>query len=134
MSAAPDYAQPLSGWRAWLVAEVEGAPRLVSVVYHVLWPPRQALVGECLHGSVQAPLVVDLAEPELLGRYMALSALSWQLGFTLGPAAGGFALAGSPYGTWFAAAAVCVAAGGAALVLERRLPAKARRTPLAVSA
>jgi MFS family permease len=91
-------------------------------------------IGECLHGAVQAPLVVDLAEPELLGRYMALSALSWQLGFTLGPAAGGFALEGAPYGTWFAAAAICVLAGAAALALERRLPARARRTPVAAAA
>ena len=59
-------------------------------------------VGECLHGAVQAPLVADLADPRLLGRYMALSALSWQVGFALGPALGGFALAASPSGTWLA--------------------------------
>jgi hypothetical protein len=51
MSSAPDYAQPLSGWRSWLVAEVEGRPRIVSVVQHVLWPPRQALAAECLQGA-----------------------------------------------------------------------------------
>ena len=49
-------------------------------------------IGECIHGAVQAPLVSDLAEPRLLGRYMALSALSWQVGFALGPAVGGFLL------------------------------------------
>jgi MFS family permease len=91
-------------------------------------------IGECLHGSVQAPLVVDLAEPTLLGRYMALSALSWQLGFTLGPAAGGFTLAATPHGTWLAAAAICAANGVVALAFERRLPARARRTPLAATA
>ena len=53
-------------------------------------------IGECIHGAVQAPLVTDLAEPRLLGRYMALSALSWQLGFALGPAVGGFLLAVTP--------------------------------------
>ena len=37
------------------------------------------------------PLAADLAEPRLLGRYMALNALSWQVGFALGPALGGFA-------------------------------------------
>ena len=42
-------------------------------------------IGECIHGAVQAPLVSDLAEPRLLGRYMALSALSWQLGFAARP-------------------------------------------------
>ena len=44
-------------------------------------------IGECLHGAVQAPLVADLADPRLLGRYMALSALSWQVGFALAPGA-----------------------------------------------
>ncbi|MDQ3876276.1 MAG: MFS transporter, partial [Actinomycetota bacterium] len=38
-------------------------------------------LGECLHGAVQGPLVSDLAPPRLVGRYMALSASSWQLGF-----------------------------------------------------
>ena len=57
-------------------------------------------IGECIHGAVQAPLVTDLAEPRLLGRYMALSALSWQLGFALGPAVGGSSSRVSPLGTW----------------------------------
>jgi len=87
-------------------------------------------IGECLHGAVQGPLVADLADPGLIGRYMALSALSWQVGFALGPALGGFALAASPGGTWLAAAAVCVVAGGAALALERSLPQAARTTPV----
>jgi MFS family permease len=87
-------------------------------------------IGECLHGSVQGPLVADLAEPSLIGRYMALSALSWQVGFALGPAIGGFALAASPTGVWLGAAALCLAAGGAALSLERSLPVAARRTPV----
>jgi MFS family permease len=91
-------------------------------------------IGECLHGAVAAPLVADLADPPLLGRYMALSALSWQVGFALGPAVGGFALAAAPHGTWLAAAAISVASGGAALALERRLPARAQRTPVAVVA
>ena len=39
-------------------------------------------VAECLHGAVQPALVVDLADPRLIGRYMAISALSWQVGFT----------------------------------------------------
>ena len=30
--------------------------------------------------------------PPLIGRYMALSAFSWQIGFTIGPAVGGFLL------------------------------------------
>jgi MFS family permease len=88
-------------------------------------------VGECLHGTVQGPLVADLADPRLLGRYMALSALSWQVGFVAGPAIGGFALTWAPYGTWLAAAAICCLNGFAALALEPAIPAAARRTPVA---
>ena len=43
-------------------------------------------VGECLHGAVQAPLVTDLADERLMGRYMAASAFSWSAG--LGDRAG----------------------------------------------
>jgi MFS family permease len=86
-------------------------------------------VGECLHGAVQGPLVADLAEPRLMGRYMALSALSWQIGFTLGPAVGGFALAFSPSGLWLGAAVILLLGSLAALPLESTLPAAARRSP-----
>ena len=87
-------------------------------------------IGECLHGSVQGPLVADLAEPALMGRYMALSALSWQVGFALGPAVGGFALAASPSGVWFGAAVLCLLASVGALTLERTLPSTARTNPV----
>ena len=49
-------------------------------------------IGECLHGAVQAPLVTDLADERLMGRYMAASAFSWSAGFAIGPAIGGFML------------------------------------------
>jgi MFS family permease len=88
-------------------------------------------VGECIHGAVQAPLVSDLAEPRLLGRYMALSALSWQLGFALGPAIGGFLLSLSPYGTWLVWAALCATGAVLAIAIERSLPTAVRRTPVA---
>jgi MFS family permease len=87
-------------------------------------------IGECLHGAVQGPLVADLATPGLVGRYMALSAFSWQLGFTIGPAIGGFLLGLWPQGLWLVAAAGCLSAGVAALVLERAIPRAARRSPL----
>lgn len=87
-------------------------------------------VGECLHGAVQAPLVADLADHRLLGRYMASSAFSWQIGFTVGPAAGGFVLAASPHALWVIVAAICVVNGLGALALERALPSEARRTPV----
>ena len=88
-------------------------------------------IGECFHGAVQAPLVADLAEPRLLGRYMALSALTWQVGFTVGPAIGGFVLASSPSALWLGAAVLCLLTGSAALALEPAIPARARRTPIA---
>ena len=86
-------------------------------------------VGECIHGAVQAPLVADLAPARLRGRYMALSATSWSVGFTLGPALGGFALDASPFVLWPAAAAACLAAGAASLALEPRIPTRARASP-----
>lgn len=86
-------------------------------------------VGECLHGTVQAPLVTDLADHSLIGRYMAASAFSWGVGFALGPAVGGIVLNHWPHALWPAAAAVCLAAGAASLVLERAIPAAARTTP-----
>ena len=45
-------------------------------------------VGECLHGAIHAPLGVDLAPPQLVGRYLALSSLSWQVGWIVGPERG----------------------------------------------
>jgi MFS family permease len=88
-------------------------------------------IGECLHGAVQAPLVTDLAEPRLLGRYMALSALSWQVGFALGPAVGGFLLSVSPLGTWLVWAVLCALGAVLSLRLERAIPTGIRRTPVA---
>jgi MFS family permease len=86
-------------------------------------------IGECLHGAVQAPLVADLADHRLIGRYMAASAFSWQVGFSAGPAAAGFLLAYSPTALWLGAAAVLLCASGGALALERALPPQVRRTP-----
>jgi MFS family permease len=86
-------------------------------------------VGECFQGPTQGALVADLAPPHLRGRYMALSTLSWELGFILGPAAGGFILGAEPLALWPLAAVVCVAAGAGALALERGLPRELRLTP-----
>lgn len=86
-------------------------------------------VGECLHGTVWAPLVVDLADNRLLGRYMAMSAFSWSVAFTVGPAIGGFVLKHAPHAWWLLAGAVCLLAGLASLTLERALPERVRRTP-----
>ncbi|MDX6511986.1 MAG: hypothetical protein QOE36_1490, partial [Gaiellaceae bacterium] len=60
---------------------------------------------------------------------MALSSCSWQLGFALGPAIGGFVLQHRPLALWPAAAAVCAGGAAWALALERRLPVGVRTTP-----
>jgi len=86
-------------------------------------------LGECLHGAIYAPLVVDLAEPRLLGRYMAFSSFSWQVGWLIGPAAGGFVLQHDPLALWPAAAVICLAAAGYAIFLERWIPEQLHLTP-----
>lgn len=86
-------------------------------------------LAECLHGAIYAPLVVDLAEPQLLGRYMAFSSSTWQIGFFVGPAVGGFVLQHEPLALWPAAAAICVGSAAYALALERRIPPELLITP-----
>ena len=86
-------------------------------------------VGECLHGAIHAPLSVDLAPPQLVGRYTAAASASWQIGWIVGPAAGGFLLQHRPLLLWPIAAGVNLACAAGALALEPRLPARVRRTP-----
>lgn len=86
-------------------------------------------LGESLHGAIQAPLSVDLAPPRLVGRYLAASSLSWQVGWIVGPAGGGFLLQHAPLALWPAAAAANLVCAGWALGLERRLPSAVRVTP-----
>jgi hypothetical protein len=46
-AAAPDYAEPLVGWRVWVAVGVAEGVRLRSVVQKTLWPPGRALAAEC---------------------------------------------------------------------------------------
>lgn len=118
-------------WAAsWLLVPVAGL-RLDGYTAALLLAGAMALfaIGECLHGAVHAPLVVDLAEPHLYGRYMALSALSWSVGFALGPALGAPLLDRWPSALWVALAGICLVTGVLALAAERVLPRDARRTP-----
>jgi MFS family permease len=114
---------------AWLVVPIAGSETAATATLLLIGAMAIFAVGECLHGAVHAPLVSDLASPSLLGRYMALSALSWQLGFALGPAIGGFVLDYSPSGVWLGAAACCALGGLLAFAVEGTLPDRARRTP-----
>jgi len=91
-------------------------------------------VGECLHGAIQAPLSVDLAPPRLVGRYLAASSISWQIGWIVGPAAGGVLLQHRPLVLWPLAAGANLVFAALALRLERDLPAGVRRTPHAETA
>jgi MFS family permease len=91
-------------------------------------------VGECFQGATQQALIADLAPDALRGRYMALSTNSWSIGWIVGPVAGAFILQHAPLALWPAAAAACVAAGAAGLLLERRLPAAVRTTPRSLPA
>jgi len=91
-------------------------------------------VGECLHGAIHAPLSVDLAPPRLVGRYLAASSISWQIGWIVGPAAGGFLLQHRPLLLWPLAAGANLVFAAFALRLERDLPDGLRRTPHAETA
>ena len=91
-------------------------------------------LGECLHGAVQAPLVVDLADPQLLGRYMALSALSWQVGFTSGRPSAASCSRRSPTGLWIVLAVRALVAGGVHARARARAPDALRRVPLGARA
>jgi MFS family permease len=86
-------------------------------------------LAECLYDSIQGPLASSLAPAELLGRYMAVVGFSWQLGFIVGPTAGGILLGASPDALWPVMALACSAGGAYALLMEPRLPPHVRATP-----
>jgi MFS family permease len=103
--------------RGWTAAGLMAA---VTVVF---------AAGECLHGAIQAPLSADLAPPRLVGRYLAFSSQSWQIGWIVGPAGGGFVLQHAPFLLWPVAAGANLLGAGAALALERKIPRTLRVTP-----
>jgi predicted MFS family arabinose efflux permease len=127
----PALALMTSLWAAaWLIVLVGGASleaaaaatafALAGVVFGL---------GECFQGPTQGALVADLAPPRLRGRYMAMSTISWEIGFVVGPAVGGFVLDHQPLALWPLAAGVCLLAGMGALALERGIPRELRLTP-----
>jgi hypothetical protein len=44
---APDYVEPVVGWRTWLVVKERDALVLRSVVFETVWRPRRELVARC---------------------------------------------------------------------------------------
>jgi MFS family permease len=115
---------------AWLVV-FAGGHRLETAAAAAVFGLAAVVfgLGECFQGPVQGALVADLAPERLRGRYMAVSAISWDIGFIIGPAVGGFVLGAEPLALWPAAAAVCLVAGAGALALERDIPRRLRLTP-----
>ena len=57
---------------------------------------------------------------------MAFGSQSWQVGWIIGPAVGGFMLQHAPNALWPVAAALNLVAALAALALERHLPRSRR--------
>ena len=47
MTAAPDYFEPVLGWRVWSLSVADGRARLASHISPSVWPPGQALVATC---------------------------------------------------------------------------------------
>lgn len=86
-------------------------------------------LGEAVLAVVSYPLVADLAPDRLRGRYLALSAITLQLGYGVGPAVGGLLLGVSASVLWSVAAALCAGAAIAALAVEPVLPRSVRTTP-----
>ncbi len=115
---------------SWLIVLVSGAT-LESVAAAIGFALAGVVfgLGECFQGPTQGALVADLAPPRLRGRYMALSTMSWEIGFVIGPAIGGFILDHQPLALWPLAACVCLLAGVGALALERGIPPRLRLTP-----
>ena len=92
-------------------------------------------IGECVHNVVLGPVVVDLAPPHLLGRYVSVLALIVTGGFAVGPGIGGAVLAYSPDAVWWGGAAVAGVIGVGFLLVGDRIPDKPvvaaePRTPL----
>ena len=44
---APDYAEPLMGWRVWCVVQTREGLRLASVIHDEVWPVGRDLVARC---------------------------------------------------------------------------------------
>ncbi|HET8606826.1 MAG TPA: hypothetical protein VFL66_07320 [Gaiellaceae bacterium] len=58
LDRAPDYLEPIIGWRVWvIVLDERGVPRLRSVVQKTEWPTGEALVAECCQRRVLAKLL-----------------------------------------------------------------------------
>jgi hypothetical protein len=56
VTPAPDYAEPILGWRAWHVVETSEGLRLHSIARPVVWAPGEEMSAGCLrHRSLLRP-------------------------------------------------------------------------------
>lgn len=62
-ATAPDYLEPVVGWRSWVVVEHEGALRLRSVVFKAVWTPRVELRATCERAARRFRLRVRRLQP-----------------------------------------------------------------------
>ena len=103
-------------WTAgWVAASLMA---LITIVF---------AAGECLHGTIHVPLSADLAPPRVVGRYLAFASQSWQIGWIIGPACGGFILQHAPFALFPVAAGMQLVAAAWAVGLERDFEAPRRR-------
>ena len=121
---------PLLWAVAWLLVDAGGYWFTATSAFLVFGFAAVLLgIGECFHGPAHQALVSDIGSPHLRGRYFAVHSLSWGLAGFVGPAVGGFILAGAPFALWPLASAVCVVAAFGVLSIERYHPADAPANP-----
>jgi MFS family permease len=121
---------PLLWAVAWILVDLGGAFFETTAAFVVIAVALAIFgVGECFHGPAHQSLVAEIAPGHLRGRYMSAHSLSWGLAGAVGPAAGGFILAGAPFLLWPLAAGVCLCAAVGAVALEPRVPHSLRRIP-----
>jgi hypothetical protein len=66
---------------SWLLVGAAGQVRSGVAVAGLVAAIGVFSLAECLYDAVYGPLVSNLAPPDLLGRYMAVSGFLWQFGF-----------------------------------------------------
>ena len=125
----PAIATAAAVWAAMWIAVLAVGATLHGTLAAALFIAAGAAfgMGECLYATTMGPIAADLAEPCLLGRYMAVSSLSWSAGGVLGPALGGWLLDHSGALLWSVQASLLVVAAAAAIAGEGLLPVHARR-------
>jgi hypothetical protein len=65
---APDYVDPVRGWRTWLVVQGHDGARLASVSFPALWPRREHLTAECgrgFHNGAGPPVRAEHPAPSI---------------------------------------------------------------------